>query len=197
VDAIVCVAVDPRDPDARTVLWRYLDEIAGPIGSSTVTGEADDVDEFAAPTGTFLLLRDAGEAIGCGALRTFAPGIGEIKRMWIDPLRRGEGLGVVMLAALEDASRNLGHQRVRLDTKGALTPAIRMYESRAIGRSIATTTTRTPPTSSRSRCAPIDARPRRLPGEQVTGWARCGPRASLARVRGRVLGMREHPTASK
>lgn len=130
MDGIECVAVDPRDPAAREALRSYLDEVARRIFSTTVAGELDDVDEFVAPTGRFLLIGEGGATLGCGAVRTLEPGIGEIKRMWIDPDRRREGLGVVLLDALEAASRELGHERVRLDTNGALTPAIRMYESR-------------------------------------------------------------------
>lgn len=130
MDGIKCVAVDPRDPEARDALRKYLDEVAVRIFSTTVADELDDVAEFVAPTGAFLLMRDRDAAIGCGAVRTLEPGLGEIKRMWIDPDRRGVGLGAEMLAALEAASRELGHEHVRPDTNGALTPAIRMYESR-------------------------------------------------------------------
>jgi len=130
MDGIECVAVDPRDPAARVALRSYLDEVAKRIFSATVAGEVDDVDEFVAPTGRFLLMRNGEATLGCGAVRTLEPGIGEIKRMWIAPERRREGLGVVLLDALEAACRELGHARVRLDTNGALTPAIRMYESR-------------------------------------------------------------------
>ena len=41
---------------------------------------------------------------------------------------RGAGLGSRMLRHLEDHARALGHALVRLDTNGALTEAISMYE---------------------------------------------------------------------
>ncbi len=63
-------------------------------------------------------------------MRTLAPGLGEIKRMWIEPGHRGRGLGSQLLGALEAASLELGHERVRLDTNGALREAIRLYAAR-------------------------------------------------------------------
>jgi GNAT superfamily N-acetyltransferase len=130
MDGIEVVVVDPRGPEARAALRRYLGEITHRGAHPTAEDEVDDVDEYVAPDGTFLRLDDGGATVGCSAVRTIGPSLGEIKRMWVDPDRRREGLGAAMLAALEDASRTLGHTRVRLDTNGALTPAILMYESR-------------------------------------------------------------------
>jgi ribosomal protein S18 acetylase RimI-like enzyme len=53
----------------------------------------------------------------------------EIKRMWISAEVRGRGLGKRLLARLEDEVRAGGRSAVLLDTNGALTEAIAMYES--------------------------------------------------------------------
>ena len=89
-----------------------------------------------------------GEPVACGGVRTLsdgeddgdrgaAGGVGEIKRMWVHPGWRGAGLGSRLLRHLEGVSRDLGHREVRLDTNGALTEAVAMYERadyRRIGR---------------------------------------------------------------
>lgn len=71
----------------------------------------------------FLVLRDGGPtgtALGCGAVRIVRPeggeAYGELKRMWIDPARRGGGLGRRLLAALETAARAEGVVVLRLET---------------------------------------------------------------------------------
>ena len=56
-----------------------------------------------------------GRAIACGGLRRLQDGVCEIKRMYVVPDARSRGVGRALLAALEDAARELGYSRVRLD----------------------------------------------------------------------------------
>lgn len=129
---LVVVEVDPREPDARMALGRYLDETARRLGDPVFRPSEllDDVDAFTEVGGAFLIMRFRGRVIGCGAVRTLIPGLGELKRMWIDPEQRGRGFGAHLLNALETRSVELGHTRVRLDTNRVLYEAIAMYEAR-------------------------------------------------------------------
>ncbi len=83
---------------------------------------------FEPPTGRFVVIRHDETTIGCAALQTLDPGVGEIKRMWIAPPWRGRGLAARLLAELEERSRAIGHHTVRLDTNATLTTAIALYE---------------------------------------------------------------------
>jgi ribosomal protein S18 acetylase RimI-like enzyme len=67
--------------------------------------------------------------VACGAVQTIEPRVGEIKRMWVAEDWRGFGLGRRMVLELEGISAAMGHRLVRLDTNGALTSAISLYES--------------------------------------------------------------------
>jgi GNAT superfamily N-acetyltransferase len=83
---------------------------------------------FERPTGRFVVVRTADATIGCAALQTLEPGVGEIKRMWIAPEWRGLGLAARLLGELESRSRAIGHRMLRLDTNATLTKAIALYE---------------------------------------------------------------------
>ena len=84
---------------------------------------------FSPPTGTFLVAWCDGRPAGCGGLRTVRPGVGEVKRMWVDPAVRGRGLARLVLAGLEQAGPELGHTRLLLET-GTLQPeALQLYAS--------------------------------------------------------------------
>ena len=87
------------------------------------------MDDFLAPRGCLLMARLFGEPIGCGALRTLAPRIGEIKRMWIAPEARGLGLGTRLLAELEREARRRRMRAVRLDTNQSLREALQLYRA--------------------------------------------------------------------
>jgi ribosomal protein S18 acetylase RimI-like enzyme len=131
VDDVVFAIVDPRSDDAQRALRSYIEEVTGNIEEPSMRIEhAADVDDFDPPRGAFVLATRGGTVVACGALRPFAgpDDIAEIKRMWVRPDARGEGLGTAMLAELERLSRANGHTRVRLDTNENLLPAIRMYE---------------------------------------------------------------------
>src|SRR4029078_2083657 len=89
---------------------------------------ADDKD-LAAPSVCVLISRLYGEPIGCGALHTLEPGIGEIKRMWISPRARGLGLGRRLLGDMERVRKKGRLRRIRLDTNGSLTEALQLYRA--------------------------------------------------------------------
>jgi ribosomal protein S18 acetylase RimI-like enzyme len=95
---------------------------------------AEAVDDFQPPTGVFLLVREQAAVVGCGAVRSLGSGVGEVKRMWIDPATRRRGVGARLLDALEDAARALGYVRLRLDTHEVLVEAIGLYESHGYRR---------------------------------------------------------------
>jgi len=132
---VTFAAADPAGAEAQATLRRYLAEIAERIpGGNTGPDDADAVDEYMPPTGVFLLVRAGEQAVGCGAVRALEPGLGEVKRMWIDPALRGRGLGGRLLDALEDAARALGYDRLRLDTHEVLVEAISLYEAHGYRR---------------------------------------------------------------
>ena len=54
-------------------------------------------------------------SIRWGGLRDLGNGICEIKRMYVVPDARSRGVGRALLAALEQAGRDRGYHRVRLD----------------------------------------------------------------------------------
>lgn len=84
--------------------------------------------DFSPPGGTFLVgFDDDGSPVCGGGVKRLDDVACEIKRMYVVPERRGQGVAVQLLAALEDAARSLGYTVARLDT-GAKQPwAERMY----------------------------------------------------------------------
>ena len=134
---VTFAAADPSSDLARDVVGRYFAEIGRRFGFDA-SGETDkDAKLLIPPTGLFVVAVSDGEPVACGGLHTIAPGVGELKRMWVHDDWRGAGLGSRLLRHLEDQSRALGHNMLRLDTNGALTEAIGMYQRagyQAIGR---------------------------------------------------------------
>ncbi len=89
------------------------------------------VEQMAQPDTTVFIARDAGgAAIGMGALKRHADGIGEVKRMFTTLQARGRGVGGAIVERIEAMARDEGLARLVLET-GAVdgfASAWRVYE---------------------------------------------------------------------
>ena len=83
--------------------------------------------EMRAPGGAYLIGWWAEAAVAGGGLRALEAGVAEIKRMYVRPHARSQGVAAALLAALEDAARSLGYRSVRLDTGPKQVHALRLY----------------------------------------------------------------------
>jgi GNAT superfamily N-acetyltransferase len=84
--------------------------------------------ELGPPAGTFLVGFDAdGRPVCCGGVKQLPDGACEIKRMYVVPEARGQGVGRELLRALEHAAKELGYTVARLDTGPRQPTAERMY----------------------------------------------------------------------
>ena len=123
--------IDPTAPDARECLRSYFAELerrsARPFDPNV--GATAKPHEVRPPAGLFLVayLRDA--PVGCGALKHFADGVSDIKRMWVAEAARGLGIGRRLLTELEARAGEHGTRIVRLETSRLLTEAIALYVS--------------------------------------------------------------------
>lgn len=121
-------SVDPTSTDARAAVGAYFAEIGRRFGYDADGEPEKDATGLVPPAGVFVVAISDGTPVACGGVQTLAPGVGEIKRMWVHDDWRGAGLGSRLLRHLEGAARGLGHDVVRLDTNAALGEAIGMYE---------------------------------------------------------------------
>lgn len=85
---------------------------------------------YAAPRGRLLLAGPAGAAFACIALRPLAAtGLGEVKRLYVQPGHRGEGWGRRLIGALLADARGIGYDELKLDTLDWMNPARTLYQS--------------------------------------------------------------------
>ena len=84
-------------------------------------------DEVVLGRGAFLVAYDGSVPLGCGAIRLIAADTAEIRRMYVAPIIRGQGLGRRVLEALEAEARAFGVTRIVLETGPRQPEAIALY----------------------------------------------------------------------
>ncbi len=89
--------------------------------------------EFLPPHGTFLVAEVDGVPAGCGAWRVLAPGVAEIKRVYVEPGFRRRGLARLVVAALEDGVARAGHRSVVLNSGHEQPEALALYAGLGYG----------------------------------------------------------------
>ncbi len=66
--------------------------------------------------------------VGCGAVKELSEDAMEVKRMYVLPERRGEGIARIILKELEKWTAELNYQKCRLETGKKQPEAIALYE---------------------------------------------------------------------
>jgi GNAT superfamily N-acetyltransferase len=113
--------------DARKMLADYYREIRERFGFN-VSGQAaaEDMDP---PGGRFVIAYEDDQPVASGGIRTWEPGVCEIKRMFVRPGARRKGYGRQLLEALERTASEAGFRRIVLDTLDAHVDAMKFYDT--------------------------------------------------------------------
>lgn len=132
-DEVVVRDADPDDAAALSCVSSYYQQLLATLPDALrpdmLPLPLPDADKYRPPDGAFLIAMSDDLPVGCVSLRPLDPGIGEVKRLWVNPIARGQGLGRRLMRAIEDRARAIGLTRLQLDSNTALTEAIALYRS--------------------------------------------------------------------
>ena len=103
----------------------YVEADLGPVTAETTS--TVDPSEMNPPDGAYVIVLEDGLPVAGGGVRRLGEDVAEVKRMYTLPDARGRGHGRRLLSALEDAARELGYARVRLDTAATMDVARQLY----------------------------------------------------------------------
>ena len=84
---------------------------------------------YAPPQGCILLAEESGHFIGCVALQPLKDKICEMKRLFVKSGYRGQGIGRMLACSVIDRAREIGYEKMRLDTVATMNEARTLYYS--------------------------------------------------------------------
>lgn len=115
----------------RRLFRQYVEELDFDLDFQNVEDELRALPgPYAPPEGVILLAKEDGETAGVVAVQPLdESGVCEMKRLYVRPARRGQGIGRTLAEAAVDAARHLGYDRMRLDTVASMTRARTLYRS--------------------------------------------------------------------
>ncbi|WP_379153117.1 GNAT family N-acetyltransferase [Paenibacillus sp. sgz5001063] len=122
------VVVDPENRDLQKLIKRLDDELKSRYPHETIY-----VVDFSDPKVremTFVVAYAGNQPVGCGGLRPLAAdsSMMELKRFYVDPDTRKQGIANRMLLDLEQKAAAVGCREIRLETGIKQPEAIALYE---------------------------------------------------------------------
>jgi ribosomal protein S18 acetylase RimI-like enzyme len=125
--------VDARNREdfdaARRLFREYAARLGVDLGFQRFDDEVAAIETiYAPPAGALLLLKYAGELVGCVGLRRLGNDA-EMKRLYVIPTARGRGAGRALVEAICNKARDLGYRRIVLDTLPSMIEAQALYEA--------------------------------------------------------------------
>ncbi|MFC9558525.1 GNAT family N-acetyltransferase [Agromyces sp. NPDC056965] len=131
---LIFVRADPTTESPRRILRRYYDDIIGRYhGRPATAAEIEETlvdepsDDLQGETGAFIVARDGERVLGCAGVRYVDHEVGELTRVFITAEARGRGLGADLIGEVERVAAQHGVRRMRLDVRGDLVEAQRLY----------------------------------------------------------------------
>lgn len=125
-------AWEPRDREAAAAIIRNaLTEYGLPWEPAGADRDVLDVETFyTAVGGEFWVVEQQGQLVGTGAYYPIQRGnqAVEIRKMYLSPLVRGQGLGKYLLQQLEKAIADRGFQEIWIETASVLKEGVKLYE---------------------------------------------------------------------
>ncbi len=119
------IRTDSYNPDFRALVVLLDQDLAVRDGEEhTFFSQFNKLDKIKHAVVAFI----ENQVLGCGAIRAYSPDTIEVKRMFVLPEYRGQGIASAVLSELETWAKELGYTRCILETGKKQPEAIRLYQ---------------------------------------------------------------------
>jgi putative acetyltransferase len=126
--------IEERDNAAiANIIRRSLEEFgANHYGTVYYDSHTDQLfGHFKEPGAAYFIVEKNGEVMGCGGIFPtdgLSEGTCELVKMYLSPAARGRGVGKCLLQLCLDTAKEMGYQKIYLESMPELVKAIPLYE---------------------------------------------------------------------
>ena len=127
---IVCARTAAHYQYAHNLFVQYADSLGFDLEFQGFSRELATLPgDYTPPPGCILLAELSGNYVGCVALRPWENKICEMKRLFVIPEYRRRNVGRTLTCAVIDRAREMGYEKMRLDTIESMKAAKRLYHT--------------------------------------------------------------------
>lgn len=124
----------PQSPEEWAMVKKLLIDYRGEFDDQTCftsfEQEMDNIERYYSEEDKVKLIaldEEKGNIVGCVAMRSFAPGVCEMKRLYVVPSYRGFKLGRKLAEAIIEKAAEQGYHSMLLDTMNEMQAAQQLY----------------------------------------------------------------------
>jgi len=116
--------------NGKKLFEEYARSLSVDLSFQNFSKELETIDkQYNKPQGGLLLAHDGINAVGCAGVRKLDDHIAELKRMYVQRGYRGYQIGLRLLEHSIELAKELGYQKIRLDTLENMHKAQELYRS--------------------------------------------------------------------
>ena len=113
----------------KKLFQEYADSLGFDLSFQGFATELVTLDkQYNTPEGALLIAYIDQIPAGCIGVRKSTPGIAELKRMYVSPRYRGLQIGKSLLEQALHIAKELGYEKIRLDTIPSMAKALELYQ---------------------------------------------------------------------
>ncbi len=128
VPAVRIIRFEPRyGPETKAFILSVLAEFGCPYHPEW-DADLDKIAEIYKGRSRFWLALDGDAVVGTAAMLWSCGAVFELKRMYLSPDYRGQGIGRLLLMEAVNFAKTHGARQIRLDTMPRMKAAIKLYE---------------------------------------------------------------------
>ena len=83
--------------------------------------------KYEEPDGAFIIAKDNDKVIGCVGLKKLDDNICEMKRLFVNDIYRGKGVGKRLVEKIIEEAKDKNYKKMRLDTLKTMESALKIY----------------------------------------------------------------------